>query len=1179
MKYLLLIIAFFWGMVQLNAQLTLNEFVSSNNSGITDEDSEYSDWLEIYNGGTNTLNLGGHFLSDDKLNLQKWQFPSYNLQPKQFLTVMASGKNRTALPYSWKTVIDRGQNWKYKVPTAGIGTTWRNLGFDDSGWGEGPSGFGYGDDDDATAIPNPSISVYIRKTFNIASIDKVRKLVLHIDYDDGFVAYINGMEVARSNMGTTGQTVEYNTLASDKEASIYSGGYPETFDISNFTNTLVQGTNVIAIEGHNASPTSTDLSLIPFLSIATEEMEQTVSVHQYFAPRENYFHTNFKLDNAGETFYLVSPTNQIVDSLGYTPLDADISYGRQPDGTKNYFYFSAPTPGTTNNNQQGAVNSSADPVVFSAQGGYYPSGLLLNLSSPVPTDKIYYTKDGSAPSMSSTLYSAPISISTDCVIKARIFRDGTLPGPIVVNTYIKGKNHKFPITSLSTDPANLWDYYTGIYVKGPNASTEDPYFGANFWQDWEKPAHFEVLDTNKKTVVNQGVGIKIFGAWSRASALKSMAVFARKQYGKGSIEYMFFDDKNIDKFESVVLRNSGNDLTYTMFRDGLMTGLARKMDVDRPAFKPSAHYLNGEYWGILNIREKVNEHFLADNHQFDTEDISLLTNDSEIVMGTNADYQTMVAYIKNNSLQTAANYQYVMGLMDVDNFIQYQLTQIFIDNTDWPGNNIKFWRVNTPESKWRWILYDTDFGFNLYWNGVQNNTLAFALDGTKTNWPNPAWSTLLLRRLVTSTEFRNNFINQYADHLNTTFLATNLNTKIDSMKTLFDGEIQYHLSKWGGTYANWTYEVNRMKTWANSRAAYAWQHLQTQFALGSRSTVQVSVNNTAQGQVKLNSIVLENSPFTGTYFPNIPIKLKALPKPGHKFVQWEGSVTATTPEISYNMATTGSFNAVFTVATDADVKVVINEINYKSATNYDTEDWIELYNNGVATVDLSGWEITDLGKEESFFFAPGTILYPGEYLIVCNKLTSFRNFHPTTKNSRGNIKFGLSSSGDKIRLFDKTGKLMDAVDYLASSPWPVIADNSGGTLELINPDVDNSAASRWVLNPNYGTPGKKNLGYVTTPVEEKPIVDKFIVSCFPNPFTDFTTIEISIPDTNHYSIEILDINGRTINVLASKKLEPNIYYIDWNGTDMNNNLVGKGVYLVKSTSSTHTKTIKVLKIN
>lgn len=1180
MKHLLLTFAFLGVIVSVQAQLSINEFVATNYNGIVDEDSEYPDWIEIYNGGPTSVNLGEYYLSDDKLTPQKWQFPSYTIQSKGFVAVMASGKNRTTLPYSWRTIVDRGQVWRYRVPTASIGNTWRNLDYDDSAWAQGSSGFGYGDGDDATLIPNPSLSVYIRKTFQIDDLAKVRNLILHIDYDDGFVAYINGTEVARSNMGNPGQAVEYNTMATDREATIYNGGVPETFDLGNYLSLLRQGTNVIAIEGHNASSNSTDLSLIPFLSIATEELTRTISVHQYFTPRENYMHTNFKIDNAGEMIYLVSPSGQFIDSLGNVPLDADISYGRQPDGTKNNFYFATPTPGTTNNNQQGAVNLKADSVIFSAKGGYYPSGVLLYLSSPVATDKIYYTLDGSMPSSSSAVYSNPLNISTDRVVKARIYRTGALPGPVVSNTYIKGKNHKFPITSLSTDPANLWDYYTGIYVKGPNASSDNPYYGANFWQDWEKPAQLEVYDSNKQQVINQGVGIKIYGAWTRANALKSMSIFARKEYGKGSLEYAFFNDKKITKFESLVFRNSGNDFGYTMFRDGFMTGLTRKMDVDRPAFKPSAHYLNGEYWGILNIREKINEHFVADNHQFDTEDLALIAHNTagtEVLHGTDTDYKALLSYLQNNNLQTDANYHKALESIDVDNFIQYQLTQIFVDNTDWPGNNMKFWRINTPESKWRWILYDTDFGFSLYGNSVQNNTLAFALDPTKTGWPNPSWSNLIIRRLLTSTQFRNNFITQYSDHLNTTFLSSNLNAKIDSLRTLFDGEIQYHTAKWGGN--NWTNEVSRMKTWASSRATYAWQHLQSQFALGSKYTVQVSVNDVAQGGVKLNSIVLEGYPFSGLYFQGIPIKLKALPKPGYKFVRWEGSVSATTSEIAYPMNTTGSFNAVFSAATEADVKVVINEINYKSATNYDTEDWIELYNNGTATVDLSGWELTDLGKEESYFFAPGTILYPGEYIVACNKLTNFRNLHPTTKNSRGNFKFGLSSGGDKIRLFDKSGKLMDAIDYQSTTPWPVIADNSGRTLELTNPDADNSLASKWVVNTNYGTPGKKNAGYIATPIVQVPDVDKFELGCFPSAFKDFTTIEVAVPDTNHYTIEILDINGRQLHVLASQVMEPNKYYIDWHGVDANNKAVSSGVYMVKCSSSTHTKTIKVLKIN
>ena len=1175
--FISLVIAF---CLPTQSQICINEIVSLNYNGLVDEDNEYADWIEIYNTSLESADLSGHFLSDDKTNLHKWQFPSYTIKSQSFTVVLASGKDRVTPPLNWQTVFDWGDDWRYLVPTSEIGNSWLLPGFDDSDWLTGPSGFGNGDDDDNTIIPVPLNSVFIRQTFEISNPSLVHRVLLHIDYDDGFVAYINGVEIARANIGTIGQPVAYNAFATNHEANnLPNGGIPNLFEITNFADALVAGTNVIAIQGHNSNLASSDFTLIPFLTIATAANESNGTGHQFFTPPINYLHTNFKIDNLGETLYLTSPLGVIIDSIAEVALDADISYGRQPDGSELLYYFGTPTPGFTNNLVEGATSFKADSVIFSIKGGVHIGGTIVALSTPVETDEIFFTLDGSIPSAISTLYTTPIIVSQDAIIRARAFREFSLPGPIVTNTYIVDKQHSFPIVSISTNPENLWDYNTGIYVLGPNAEPNEPYLGANYWQDWEKPAQLEFFNKDGINVLNQGVGVKIFGGWSRAKNQKSLALFARKEYGNGSLKYKFFNDKPINQFESIVLRNSGNDNEYTFFRDGLFSTLASEMDVDRLAFQPSALYLNGEYWGIQNIREKINEHYLASNHQFDTKDLNLLTNDGSILYGSNTDYNNMVAYAVANNLQTAANFQNITNWMDINNYIQYQLYQIYIGNTDWPGNNIKFWRTNSPESKWRWILYDTDFGFDLYYDKPYNyNSLSAALNASGNSWPNPAWSTLLFRRLLTSTEFRNNFITQYCDHLNTTFIAENVISAIDSMRLLFDEEIKYQHLRWGGNYNNWLNQVERLRNFAIQRPAPVWGHLKSQFTLGNIIPIGVAVNNIKCGHVKLNSVVLRNNAnFTGNYFQNIPIKLKALPKPGYKFLEWQGSVPSTNPEIAFNMSATANFNAVFGEAAPGDTSIVINEINYKSAIDFNTEDWIELFNNGKATIDLANWRLTDLGNQPEYVFPEGTILYPGDFLVVCNDIIAFRNFHPSTRNSIGSFEFGLSSTSDKIRLYNNSGQIMDSFDYSASTPWPQIGINNGATLELRNPKLDNTVAANWVANLNYGTSGFKNAGYNVITSVSQLVRSDFSIICFPTPFKDFTTIEITVPTANHYTIDVLDIYGRIVNQLINQMLEADVYYIDWDGTGINNKTLPNGVYLIRCLSSNQVKNIKVLK--
>ncbi len=1162
----------------INSQIYINEFLSSNVNGIVDEDNEYSDWIEIYNAGATDVNLEGYALSDEILLTNKWTFPYISLGPDEHLFVFASGKDRKNISLTYQTLIDWSDSWQYILPDTDIGTSWRSNGYDASSWGTGASGFGYGDGDDNTIIPDATISVFIRKEFTITDLASIQQLILHIDYDDGFVAYLNGVEIARMNLGNPGEEVAYNqtTDEPDHEANIYQGGSPDYFNVADPQNLLVEGTNVIAIQGHNISLTSSDMSFIPFLSIGRSGLGHVPQVSPYLSFPSGGLHTNFKIASAGESIYLFDPLGNYIDSVGATYLLSDISYGRKPDGTDNWFYFGEPTPGTTNSTI-GVDQQTGDTVVFSISGGKHIGGTSITLSSTNPSDPIYYTLDGSIPDTDDMLFSGPISVNSNTVVRARVIDPANLPGPVVTNTYTTELNHEFPIVCLSTEPANLWDYLTGMYVNGPNAESSFPYFGSNFWEDWEKPFHFEVYDQSGVKQIDQGAGAKIFGGWSRGNDQKSMSLFARSKYGKGSFEYKFFSDKPIDKFEALVLRNSGNDNMGLQFHDGFIAGLTSEMNTDRQAFQPSVLYLNGEYWGILNIREKVNEHFLAENHNVDPDSVDLLENAGDVIVGSNEKYLELLNYLNSySSLQDNNIYNWVADKIDLDNYIQYQLTQIYINNQDWPGNNIKFWKTKSFKSKWRWILFDTDFGYGIWdVNDYNINTLAFALQAGNSGWPNPDWSTLLFRRMVTNIGFRHNFINQYCDRLNTDFSSATAISKLDSLKALFSTEIQFHFNRWWGSYNDWEAKIEDKKTFATNRPAYARSHIESVFNLDGQLFVTVDVSDESAGKIKLNSIYPKYFPFSGIYFENVPIQLTAIPEAGYKFVRWEGSKNSTDISINYNMTKAGSFTAVFEEAGSEDISVVINEIQYNSSPALDTKDWIEIINNGHSTIDLEGWLISDTGPDSGFFF-PSYILAPNDYLVICRDLDAFRNYYPNRQNSIGDMSFGLSSNGDIIRLYDDEGYLMDAVDYLIYFPWPENVSSTGASIELINPANDNAKGENWKAYVEGGTPCEPNSGIVN--IEEQLLPEGLTSSfeCFPNPFNDFTTVQFSVYLDGNYRLEVFDISGRVVDVLLDEYLAEGTYYIDWNGGSQYGENLPAGVYNVRLSNMNNVETIKLI---
>ena len=170
------------------------------------------------------------------------------------------------------------------------------------------------------------------------------------------------------------------------------------------------------------------------------------------------------------------------------------------------------------------------------------------------------------------------------MIRAASFKNGWLKSPIKTSTFIlDNESHDFPTIFLSTAPENFFDYYTGIYVMGPNASSDFPHFGANFWQDWERPVYIEILEPDG-TYFESPAGAKIFGGWSRGQAQKSLSIFARGEYGAREFDYPLFPDLDIDSYQSFVLRNSGNDWNFTMLRDWYMTGIFKSIDIDFQAY-------------------------------------------------------------------------------------------------------------------------------------------------------------------------------------------------------------------------------------------------------------------------------------------------------------------------------------------------------------------------------------------------------------------------------------------------------------------------------------------------------------------------------------------------------------------------------------------------------------------
>jgi hypothetical protein len=600
-------------------------------------------------------------------------------------------------------------------------------------------------------------------------------------------------------------------------------------------------------------------------------------------------HTNFDIDSDGEGIYFYNSILSYIDSIRIPKQYPNVSYGRLSNGA-TWGYLQTPTPAAINGSTGGLALLTAP--VFSLPSGRYASGITLSITSSIAGAQIRITTDGSEPTPTLPVTSAPFPITQTTVVKAKVYTSYGIPSETVTRTYLINEHASIlPVVSISMNPAFLNDNTIGMYVQGTNGivgnCTSTP---SNFNQDWGRYGVVELFNPTGTSEFKKDFEIKIYGACSRTfNAQKSLAFYARNEFGKGHLEYKLFPSKDIDKFDNFILRNSGNDCNVAHFRDGLMQEIiSKQFDIDWMAYQPAVVYINGSYWGIMNIREKLNENYIEHNAKVDADSINYLegllrTGDGYILSGSNTDYLAFLNKLTNINLSTDAAFDYINSQIDVNEYINYLIAEIYYKNTDWPGNNSKFWKPVKQGGKWRWIIFDTDFGFN----DATHQTLHYMTDSATTvDWPNPQWSTLLFRRLIKNPTFKNKFIQSFQTAINSTFKPARVNFFIDSISNLLASEMAYHKVKWGGTVADWNNQVNNLRYFAKARYSFMPGYIKSFFNLTQPSaTVIVKSSSAVEGTIKINGIKTTGSD-TLELLEQIPYNIEAIPGNGYKFKQW-----------------------------------------------------------------------------------------------------------------------------------------------------------------------------------------------------------------------------------------------------------------------------------------------------
>lgn len=664
-------------------------------------------------------------------------------------------------------------------------------------------------------------------------------------------------------------------------------------------------------------------------------------------------------------------------------------------------------------------------VAFSLKAGYYSVKQTLTLSAP-DSSKIFFTTNGSEPTTRSNVYIKPLVLDSTVVVRAASYKHGER-SEIHTNSYFFGVDStQFAIVSLSVNPSVLFHPVKGLFAKGPYASDTFPYRGANFYKHIEKPCYVEFFETGHKKVFQGKLGFKVFGGMSRIFPQKSFALHAsQKTYGTSKITHQIFPDRSIESFKKIVLRNSGSDFGETHFRDALITSFGADMGLEVQAYRPSIVYINGTYWGIYNLREKLTRHFLEENLGINKDSVDLIEHRRDIKAGTRKHYDWMLSYMRAHDLSNTDNFLKVDSMMDVENFLTYQIMEIYIDNQD-AGGNIKFWRPQIKGGKWRWILFDTDFGLGHYgWRGYKNNSLLFHTKPNGPKWPNPPWSTFIIRKLFENQDVQNRFVANFLDNMNFTLDSTQIIERIDRYIQGVELELPRHWARWSLSSKTWQKNVERMKTFARKRPFYMRKHLQSYFSwLGDPYVIRVELDS--GGYVLLNQTYKLYTKKELTYMSGSRVDLQAFSYDGYSFLYWDldGKKRYEVPLTLLEGDSFHCIRPIFRRSIPEISNILINEICFSDSN---TGDWIEIYNPTDTTINLSGWSLTD-GSNRMYTFDSSTILSDGYVILARNDLL-FSSYHKDSIHVEAVLPFGLSRKSDCMLLYDNRGTLIDSVQY------------------------------------------------------------------------------------------------------------------------------------------------------
>ncbi len=766
--------------------LVVSEYVTDQDK-LPDPAGLYPDWVEFYNAGSEPFPLLGCTLSDDPDQLDRWAFPDLTVAPGAYLVVWLSGEKTTYIPGQPATLtapFRLGANDSELLLADARGRLLLTHPLEvlpaNVSYGRSPA-----DPDSWLYFPTPTPG-RANDTQGFADLPGA----LQLKNRGVWINEVIALQATVSSGVKTGQ---------DDWIELYNG-QDIPVDLSGF--------------GLSDDPEN------PFL----ETLSGLVIEPGGYALVEP---AAFGIAASGETLQLTAPDGVWVDRFTTGALANQISSGRGDtagaEPADSRFYYRQPTPGQANSGAA-ADGIAMTPVITAvSENGQTPlDGLYLDgparvsLSSPQPGAVIYYTLDGSKPTTASSRYSEPLRVDKTTVIRCMASFDGSLDSADTVRTFLAGERHTLPVVSIYGRSGDFFDASTGVWT--------------NYQADIEREAKIDFYEADGTRGVVFAAGIALHGSYSRTEKQKSLELKVRSMYGDSQVTYPFFPDNPVQTFKRLVLRTSGQDWRFTKLRDAFMTEvIADYTAQDTMDHRACVVYINGEYFGLYNLREKVDQYYMASHHGADPEQVDIIKGNRIILNGDYDAYGELLRFVKNHDMRDADAYAHVLSQIDEHSLMDFVITQTFFNNLD--SGNKKFWRERAEGAEWRWVFFDLDWA--MFPTTYQKNILKYDLLDPNGHGQQDIFDSTLQVKLMQNPDFREAFIERYAWYLNEVFDTDRMLAILDEMTEEIRPEMARQIARWGGpsSLATWENQVKELRRITSEKRGRVIQILQETFSL------------------------------------------------------------------------------------------------------------------------------------------------------------------------------------------------------------------------------------------------------------------------------------------------------------------------------------------------------------